>query len=106
MDVLTNKQTRSYTYTSRYAPYPFYYHTEDKKYIYGLTGRIERDFEYSLHKVEQADTLDGLALKYYGRPDLYWVICEANLILDPYINLKEKYNFLYIPALSSIRWSS
>ena len=36
MDVLVNKSKRFYDYTSRYATFPYYYHTEDKKYVYLL----------------------------------------------------------------------
>ena len=49
--------------------------------------------------IKDTDTLDSLALKYYGRPDLFWVIADFNRIQDPYINLYENYNFLNIPLL-------
>ena len=71
MDILSDKTARSYDYTSRYAPFPFYYNTWDNKYVYGLTNQLSEDAEYVLHKVVDTDTLDKLAYKYYGRPDLY-----------------------------------
>lgn len=102
--VLTNKSRRDYDYTSRYAPFPYYYHSTDKKYVYGITNNLQFGTEHKLHKVEDTDTLDYLALKYYGRPDLYWVIADYNRIQDPYIKLIDKFRNIYIPALSKIRY--
>lgn len=104
MDVLINKAKRFYEYTSRYATFPYYYHTEDKKYIYGITNNLREDTEYVIHMIRDTDTLDSLALKYYGRPDLFWVIADFNRITDPYIKLVDRYNFLNIPTLAGIRY--
>lgn len=104
MDVLTKKSKKYYDYTSRYAILPYYYHTIDRKYIYGIARNISSETEYILHNIEDIDTLDSLALKYYGRPDLFWVIGQYNKINDPYIKLSDKYNFIYIPTLNSIRY--
>jgi len=104
MSVLINKGKKDYNYTSRYAIFPYYYNTNDKKYVYGITGSLRQDTEYTLHTVEDTDTLDSLALKYYGRPDFFWIIADFNRINDSYTNLKENYNFLYIPSLSGIRY--
>lgn len=104
MNILKNKSYRTYNYTSRYSTYPYYYNTLDKKYIYGITGQLSDKTEYTLHYVTDRDTLDSLALYYYGRPDLYWIIADFNRIQDPYINLFEKYNYIYIPSLSGVKY--
>lgn len=104
MNILKNKSYRTYDYTSRYSTYPYYYNTIDKKYIYGITGQLSDETEYTLHYVTDRDTLDSLALYYYGRPDLYWIIADFNRIQDPYINLFEKYNYIYIPSLSGVKY--
>ena len=104
MNILKNKSYRTYDYTSRYWTYPYYYNTLDKKYIYGITGQLSDETEYTLHYVTDKDTLDSLALYYYGRPDLYWIIADFNRIQDPYINLFEKYNYIYIPSLSGVKY--
>lgn len=104
MDSLTSKAYRSYDYTSRYATFPYYYHSSDKKYIYGITSQLSTGTDYTIHTVTDTDTVDGLALKYYGRPDLYWVICDFNRIQDPYTNLFDNFNFIYIPALSGVKY--
>lgn len=104
MNILKNKSYRTYDYTSRYSTYPYYYNTLDKKYIYGITGQLSDETEYTLHYVTDRDTLDSLALYYYGRPDLYWIIADFNRIQDPYINLFEKYNYIYIPSLSGVKY--
>lgn len=104
MDVLTNKSKKMYNYTSRYATLPFYYHTVDKRYVYGISNNLRDDTEYVVHMLKDIDSLDSLALKYYGRPDLYWVIADFNRISDPYIKLIDNYNFIYIPTLNSIRF--
>lgn len=104
MDVLSDKQTRSYDYTSRYAPFPFYYHNVDDKYVYGLTSQLVNNTEYVLHNITDTDTLDKLARKYYGRPDLYWIIADYNRIQDSYTKLFPKYETIKIPSLSGIRY--
>ena len=103
-NILINKTILPYNFSSRYNTIPYYYHTIDQKYVRGLTKRIAGGFEYSIHKLEETDTLDKLALHYYGRPDLYWIIADVNGIKDPFIDLYEKYNFLYIPAYKDIRF--
>ena len=51
MNILKNKSYRTYDYTSRYSTYPYYYNTLDKKYIYGITGQLSDETEYTLHYV-------------------------------------------------------
>lgn len=106
MDVLKNKAKKLYNYTSRYSVLPYYYHTLDKKYIYGIAKNLKNDTEYILHEVLDTDTFDSLALKYYGRPDLFWIICDFNRIQDPYIKPIDHFNYLYIPTLNGIRYES
>ena len=103
MEVLINKTIQAYDYSSRYNTVPYFYHTEDDKYVRGLAKKVSGEFEYSIHMIEQTDTLDKLSFKYYGRPDLYWIIADVNNIKDPFINLYDKFNFLYIPAYKDIR---
>lgn len=102
MDVLTNKSTKQYNYVSRYASFPYYYNSEDGKYIYGLTGHLNGSVAFVAHEIRQWDTLDSLAEYYYGRPDLYWVIADFNRISDPFANLWGKYASLKVPTLSNI----
>ena len=102
MDVLTNKQTKTYPYISRYAGFPYYYNTVDDKYIYGVTAQLETNIAYVAHQVTQYDTLESLALTYYGRPDYYWVIADYNRIQDPFIKLIDHFDIINIPTLSNI----
>ena len=85
MDVLKDKNYKTYDYTSRYTSTPYYYNTEDNKYIYGIGKQIDKNTAYTAHKVKETDTLDYLALKYYGNPTYYWVIAYFNDIQDCYI---------------------
>lgn len=104
MDVLTGKSKKDYTYVSRYASLPYYYNSNDKRYVYGLSKHLRQDTEYVLHHIADTDTLDSLALKYYGRPDLYWVIADFNRITDPFISLSETFIDICVPSLNGIRW--
>ena len=104
MDVLINKSKKFYDYTSRYAVLPYYYNPIDKKYIYGISKNLRNDTEYVLHNVKETDTLDSLALKYYGSPDLFWVIGNYNGISDSYVELYNHYNYILIPSLGQIRY--
>lgn len=102
MNILTQKSYKIYPYISRYQPFPYYYHTLDKKYIYGLTSQLKKNINYVLVNINQFDTLDSLAEKYYGRPDLFWVIADFNDILDPFISLFGNYTSIKVPTLGSI----
>jgi len=105
MDCLSDKSTRDYNYTSRYSPFYYYYNSFDDKYMYGTTGQLSLDTEYVIHSVNDYDTLDSLALKYYGRPDLFWVIADFNRIQDSFINLKESgFNNINIPSIAGIKY--
>ena len=104
MNVLKDKSSRTYFYTSRYATLPYYYNTLDKKYMYGISKNLNTNTDYVLHNLVDSDSLDSLALKYYGRPDLFWVIADFNNINDPYIKLVDKMSSIKIPALSGIIW--
>lgn len=102
MDILKNKQYRQYDYISRYSTFPLYYNTVDEKYIYGITSHLSEQSQYVAHKVVATDTLDSLAFKYYGRPDLYWIIADFNRIQDPFITLIDKVSVIKIPSLSTL----
>ena len=104
MNVLKDKSSRTYFYTSRYATLPYYYNTLDKKYMYGISKNLNTNTDYVLHNLVDSDSLDSLALKYYGRPDLFWVIADFNNLNDPYIRLVDKMSSIKIPALSEIAW--
>ena len=106
MDSLKDKQWKEYSYTSRYTPFPFYYNVLDKKYIYGITKQLGKNINYVLHNLIDSDTVDSLALKYYGRPDYFWIICEFNDINDPYIRLIDKYESIRIPSISDIYYDN
>ena len=104
MNVLKDKSSRTYFYTSRYATLPYYYNTLDKKYVYGISKNLNTNTDYVLHNLVDSDSLDSLAIKYYGRPDLFWVIADFNNLNDPYIRLVDKMSSIKIPALSGITW--
>lgn len=102
MNILKNKQYRKYDYISRYTIFPIYYNIKDKKYIYGTTSHLSEQSQYVAHKVTVTDTFESLAFKYYGRPDLYWIISDFNRINDPFINLIDKVEIIKIPSLSAL----
>ena len=104
MNVLKDKSSKTYLYTSRYATLPYYYNTLDKKYMYGISKNLNTNTDYVLHNLVDSDSLDSLALKYYGRPDLFWVIADFNNFNDPSIKLVDKMSSIKIPSLSGITW--
>lgn len=103
MDVLKNKAYKQYDNTSRYAIFPYFYHSKDEKYVYGTTAYLKDTTPYSLYTVKKFDTLDSIALEFYNNPTLYWVICSFNHIQDPFIELKEGQK-LKIPSMSTIEY--
>ena len=104
MESLTNKQSKSYNYISRYANFQYAYNENDNKYIYMITSQLSEDTTYVMHKLSKTDTLDYLANRYYGRPDLFWVIADFNRISDPFVDITERMTEIKIPALTSISY--
>lgn len=104
MNVLRNKAYKDYSYVSRYRAFPYYYHKEDNKYIYGITAYLDDTTAYTLHTIKQGDTLDRLALEYYNNPTLYWIICSYNHIQNPYKELVIG-RTLKIPSISNIQYN-
>lgn len=104
MDVLTNKQYKSYDMLSRYTRFPYYYHSVDNKYIYGMSAQLRDDTMYIYHKVRQGDTPDSLSLAYYNNPTYYWVILDFNRIQDPFADLPVG-ELIKIPTLSAINFN-
>lgn len=101
MAILDNKQYKHYSYFSRYEGIPYYYHKDDRKYIYGTTSHINQDIEYNLYEVKINDTLDTIALDFYNNPTFFWVIADFNHIQDPYKKLTIG-ETLKIPVLNEI----
>ena len=99
---IINKAYKDYSYVSRYNVFPYYYHKEDNKYFYGITAYLDDTTIYTLHTIQQGDTLDRLALDYYNNPTLYWVICSFNHIKNPYKELVPGQT-IKIPALANIK---
>ena len=62
MDSLKDKKYGSFDYISRYASVPYYYHTIDKKEIFGVGQNMRKEINWVAHKVVSTDTLDKLAL--------------------------------------------
>ena len=106
MDVLKDRQTRDYNYTSRYAQFPIYYNTLDEKYMYGLTSQLRTNIPYVECQIHQGDNLDNLSEYYYGRPEYYWIIADFNRIQDPLIDLFSHYKTLKIPVFSNIAFEN
>lgn len=103
MDVLINKQYRQSSKLSRYTPFPFYYHQQDKKYIYGTTSYLSDETPHTLHTVVPGDTFDSLSLYYYNNPTYYWIICSFNHIQDPFVSLTPG-SKIKIPSISNIEF--
>ena len=104
MDTLKNKRYQDFDYTSRYTGIPYYYDTVTKQDVYGVIKPMLKNNAWVAHKVTQEDSLDSLALKYYNNPTYWWIIAFFNNITDPFIRLKDKFNIIKIPSISSIEF--
>jgi len=102
MDTLKNKRYGSFNYTSRYTGIPYYYDYEAKREVYGIIKPMLKNNAWVAHKIDQEDSLDSLALKYYNNPTFWWIIAFFNNISDPFINLKDYFDIIKIPSISSI----
>lgn len=103
MDVLKNKQYKTYTYLSRYSNFPYYYHTKDDKYVEGTTSWLIDTTTYTTHKIKKNETYDSIALDYYNNPTYFWIICEFNHISDPFEEPLEG-TTIRIPSISNIQY--
>ena len=103
MNKISEKTYKDYNYISRYAPFPYYYNEEDCKYMQGLTSQLADSTTFILHKVEDGDTLDTLALDNYSNSTYFWVIADFNHIRDPFAKL-EVGSMIKIPTLAGINF--
>jgi len=104
MDTLKNKNYESFNYLSRYTNTPYYYDTIKGREIYGIGTNLKNNSEFVTHKVKANDTLHSLSLKYYNNPTFWWIIAYFNDIQDSFKPLRNKYETLRIPSISSIEF--
>lgn len=104
MNILTNKQYKSYDRLSRYSTTPIYYNKHTKKNVYGTAKHLNTKTEYVLYEVKKNDTWDSLALDFYNNPTYFWIICDFNGQLNPF-NEPEEGQKIYIPVISNIEFS-
>ena len=104
MDTLKNKRFAQFNYTCRYTSIPYYYDKLADKEIFGIGKPMLKTTAWVAHKVQQEDTLDSLALKYYNNPTLWWLIAYFNDILDPFKPLLDSFEIIKIPSSSSIKF--
>lgn len=104
MDRLQEKAYRTYNYISRYSSFPYYYNTEDEKYIYGTTAYLDDSTPYTLYKVENTDTWDSMALKFYNSPTFFWILCDFNRVQNPY-EMPKVGTLIKVPALTNIKFN-
>lgn len=105
MSVLIDKSYRNYNYFSRYASYPYYYNTIDKKYIYGTTSQLKDSTPYVAYTVKAGDTYDSISLEFYNNPTYYYLICDFNHIQDP-LSTPVEGSILRIPSFSTVVYTS
>ena len=104
MDRLQQKAYRTYNYISRYSSFPYYYNTEDEKYIYGTTAYLDDSTPYTLYKVRRTDTSNNMALKFYNSPTFFWILCDFNRVQNPY-EMPEVGTLIKVPALTNIKFN-
>lgn len=124
MNVLTNKTIKTSSFFSRYSGFAYYYNklSEKKVYVkdangnyvidkvtgfpvYQLEGKynmstsswLKDTDDYEAYTVKEGDTYDSIALDKYNNPTYYWIICDFNRVVDPFIEPKPG-DILYLPA--------
>lgn len=105
MEILTNKSYKSYDYLSRYTSFPYYYHTLDNKYIYGVTSQLNDNTSYQAYTIKQGDTYDSIALYFYNNPTYWWVLLDFNRIPDAF-STPVPGDILKIPTLAAVSFQS
>ena len=97
---------RKYVKISRYSIYRQIIDSNNDTYLETVnqTPVAESNLD-KYHEVEQNEEnrLDIIANKYYGSPDLWWVIAMGNNIIDPFI--VKVGDIIRIPNLTSLtKW--
>lgn len=103
MDKLIDKTYKTYKRVSRYSSFPYYYNTQDNKYLYGTMSHLDPTTPYTSYVVKKNDTFDSISLAFYNTPLFFWAICDFNNINDPFQRPIEG-SSLNIPILSSIEF--
>lgn len=101
--MLTQKTYKTYQELSRYSDTPYYFNTEDQKYIYGTSSNLDDTTAYIAYIVKRGDTYDSISLNYYNNPTYYWIITDFNRIQNPFENPKEG-SVLKIPSITALKW--
>ena len=104
MDTLKSKMYANFDYLSRYTNTPYYYDTLKDRQVYGIGTNLKTSSEFVTHIVKSNDTLNSLSLKYYNNPPFWWVIAMFNDIQDPFKPLRDKFETIKIPSISSIEF--
>lgn len=113
MNVLTGKTTKTSNYFSRYNGFSYYYnklsekrvpvidtngnvvldektnlpaYTKEGKYNMSTSSWLKDTDDYEAYTVKEGDTYDSIALVKYNNPTMYWIICDFNRIIDPFVN--------------------
>ena len=79
---------RQYNHTSRYSIYRQIIDNNNDIYIETSNSTpVEDSTQDVYHEVlkEEENRLDIIANKYYGSPDMFWVIAMGNNIVDPFV---------------------
>jgi hypothetical protein len=63
-----------------------YLHNIFRNYIINETTQTNSVY-FLTHEVEEVDFPDTIAVKYYENPNLWWVICLFNNIINPFEEL-------------------
>ena len=85
---------------SRYTKTPVYAR-QGSTFIFGIREKAKFDKNKAVYyTILQGDTVDGIAYRFYGKANLYWVILDANNLLSEFdIKVGDS---LMIPAFEEV----
>ena len=79
---------RKYDHTSRYSIYRHIINNDNDAYVETSNrtpvDKSDKDIYHEVQK-EEENRLDIIDKKYYGDPDLFWVIAMGNDMIDPFV---------------------
>ena len=78
------------------------YVIDNSYYIAARKLSIKKDYDDNIiHTVQGNERIETIANLYWGRPDLYYIICDWNDIIDPLEDLEPGIE-LVLPSYSKI----
>lgn len=79
------------------------YKLNDKYHLFDREPLVKKEFDDNItHVITEGERLDTIAYKYWGSPDLFYIICDWNDIYNPLESKLEPGATLILPSYKRV----